>query len=67
MAERTLTAALLAERLAALADEPATLATAAAAAARFGRLDAAARLADLVADLLPHCGRNGAPPQERAA
>ena len=67
MAERTLTAALLAERLAALADEPATLATAAAAAARFGRLDAAARLADLVADLLPNRGRNGAPPQERAA
>jgi len=67
MAERTLTAALLADRLAALADDPTTLATAAAAAARFARLDAARRLADLVADLLPNRGRNGAPPQERAA
>ncbi len=68
LAERTLTAALLAERLAALAGDPAALAVAAAAAARSARLDAAARLADLVFDLLPHGGRNGvAPRQERAA
>jgi len=69
LAERTLTAALLAERLTTLAGEPSTLAAAAAAAARSARLDAAARLADLVGDLLPQDGRNGAPPprQERAA
>jgi UDP-N-acetylglucosamine--N-acetylmuramyl-(pentapeptide) pyrophosphoryl-undecaprenol N-acetylglucosamine transferase len=66
MAERSLTGAALGERLAALAAEPAVLAAAAAAARRSARTDAAERLADLVLDLLPQNGRDGAP-RERAA
>ena len=69
LAEQTLTAESLAARLAALAEDPAALAAAAAAAAGSARLDAAERLADLVGDLLPDNGRDGAaaPRRDRAA
>jgi UDP-N-acetylglucosamine--N-acetylmuramyl-(pentapeptide) pyrophosphoryl-undecaprenol N-acetylglucosamine transferase len=68
VAERSLTAAALAERLAALAAEPAVLAAAAEAAGRTARRDAAERLADLVLDLLPQNGRAGSGQRrERAA
>lgn len=48
IAQRDLTAATLAEQVAALLDEPDMLAHAARAAAKIGRADAAERLADLV-------------------
>jgi UDP-N-acetylglucosamine--N-acetylmuramyl-(pentapeptide) pyrophosphoryl-undecaprenol N-acetylglucosamine transferase len=61
--EATLTPALLAEKLHALMDKPADLATAAAAARSCGRVDAAERLADLVSVLAPSNGMK----QEAAA
>ncbi|MBL8834773.1 MAG: undecaprenyldiphospho-muramoylpentapeptide beta-N-acetylglucosaminyltransferase [Alphaproteobacteria bacterium] len=62
VANDAFTPAELAQRLARLADAPRDLATAASAARSFGRPDAAARLADLVASL---AGANGH--TERAA
>lgn len=64
--EAGLTAALVAERLRGLLAEPGRLATAAAAAARLGRPDAAERLADLAVGFAPANGA-AAYPKEAAA
>ena len=75
VSENAATPKSLTERLAALLNDPAGLARAAAAARGLGRPDAAARLGDLVAGLVPSNGNGGrtadiapaAPRREKAA
>jgi UDP-N-acetylglucosamine--N-acetylmuramyl-(pentapeptide) pyrophosphoryl-undecaprenol N-acetylglucosamine transferase len=64
--QRAFTPLALAERLGALLADPALLVPAAQAARRQGRPDAAARLADLVAEQAGQ-GRNSAPAKDKAA